>query len=390
VNDLWTEAGYVSLNKRGETLCGDRVEIAGGGENDITLVLADGLGSGVKANILATLTSKIVCTLAGGGMPIEECVSTVANTLPVCSVRQVAYSTFTLLRIEDNRMAHIVQFDNPATIVLRGGEPLPYATTTRVIAGKTIWESAFPVACGDVFICLSDGAEYAGTGRALNFGWSREAIMRFASANYLPQNAAKSMAGLIADECDRLYGGEPGDDTTVAVLRVLRRHSVNLVVGPPANPAQDTAMMNLFFSKEGAKVVCGGTTSRLASAYLGRPLVPTLAYPDPDVPPVSALEGVDLVTEGVVTLSKVLAYAQDFLDSARLAQQWAVGRDGASMVARELFENATDIHFFVGRAINPAHQNPDLPITFGVKQQLIQSLASCLERMGKHIRLSHF
>ena len=108
------------------------------------------------------------------------------------------------------------------------------------------------------------------------------------------------------------------------------------------------------------------------------------------MPPTSAIEGVDLVTEGVVTLSKVLGYAHDFLDSARLAQQWAVGRDGASQIARELFENATDIHFFVGRAINPAHQNPDLPITFGVKQQLIQNLASCLERMGKHIRLSYF
>lgn len=390
VNDLWTEAGYVSLNKRGETLCGDRVEIAGGGERDVTMVLADGLGSGVKANILATLTSKIVCTLADGGMPIEEWVSTVASTLPVCSVRQVAYSTFTLVRIVDNRMAHIVQFDNPATIVLREGEPLAYPTTTRTVAGKTIWESAFPVQCGDVFICLSDGAEYAGTGRTLNFGWSREAIAQFASANYLPQNAAKSTAGLIADECNRLYGGEPGDDTTVAVLRVRRRHSVNLVVGPPADPAQDMTMMNLFFSKDGAKVVCGGTTGRLAADYLGKPLVPTLDYPDPEVPPVSTIEGVDLVTEGVVTLSKVLGYARDYLDSARLAQSWATGGDGASQIARELFENATDIHFFVGRAINPAHQNPDLPITFGVKQQLIQSLADCLERMGKHIRLSYF
>lgn len=390
MNDLWTETGYVSLNKQGETLCGDRVETAGGGEFDVTLVLADGLGSGVKANILATLTSKIVCTLADGGMPIEECVSTIANTLPVCSVRQIAYSTFTLLRVTENRMAHIVQFDNPATIVLREGAAFDYPTATRVISGKTVWESSFPVHCGDVFICLSDGAEYAGVGRALNFGWTRDAIARFASANFLPENAAKSTAGLIADECNRLYGGMPGDDTTVAVLRVRRRHSVNLAVGPPAAKTQDKTMMNLFFAKESAKIVCGGTTSRLAADYLNQPMLPSLAYPDPDVPPTSAIKGIDLVTEGVVTLSKVLTYAKDYLDSARLAQTWAVGKDGASLIAKELFENATDIHFFVGLAINPAHQNPDLPITFGVKQQLIQSLASCLEKMGKHIRLSYF
>lgn len=390
MNDLWTEAGFVSLNKHGETLCGDRVEIAGGGENDITLVLADGLGSGVKANILATLTSKIACTLLSGGMPIEECVSTIASTLPVCSVRQLAYSTFTILRVTENRMAQIIQFDNPATIVLRNGEPMDYPTVTRVIAGKSIWESSFPVECGDVLIAMSDGAEYAGVGNTFNFGWTRDRIAQFASANYLPQNSAKSTAGLVAEECGRLYGDNPGDDTTIAVLRVRRRHPVNLVVGPPADKTQDMKMMNLFFAKEGAKIVCGGTTSHLAADYLHRQLVPSLDYPDPDVPPTSTIEGVDLVTEGVVTLSKVLTYARDFLDNAKLAPDWAVGKDGASQIARELFENATDINFFVGLAINPAHQNPDLPITFGVKQQLIQSLAECLKQMGKHIRLSYF
>ena len=149
-------------------------------------------------------------------------------------------------------------------------------------------------------------------------------------------------------------------------------------------------MMNLFFAKEGVKIVCGGTTSHLAAAYLHRDLVASLNYPDPDVPPISQIEGVDLVTEGVVTLSKVLTYAKDFLGSAKLAPGWAVSSDGASLIAKELFETATDINFFVGLAINPAHQNPDLPITFGVKQQLIQSLAECLEKMGKHIRLSYF
>ena len=390
MNDLWTEAGYVSLNKHGETLCGDRVEISGGGENDLTLGRADGVGSGVKANILATLTSKIVCTLVGGGMPIEECVSTIASTLPVCSERQVAYSTFTILRVTDNRMATIIQFDNPATIVLRHGEEYKYPTTTRVIAGKTIWESTFPVECDDVLIAMSDGAEYAGVGQSLNFGWTRDSIAEYASAIYLPENSAKSTAGMIADECNRLYEGKPGDDTTLAVVRMRRRHPVNLVVGPPASKDQDMKMMNLFFAKEGTKIVCGGTTSSLAASYLHRPLIPSLDYPDPDVPPTSAIEGVDLVTEGVVTLSKVLTYARDFLDSAKLAPDWATGKDGASLIAKELFENATDINFFVGRAINPAHQNPDLPITFGIKQQLIQNLADCLEKRGKHIRLSYF
>lgn len=390
MNDLWTEVGYVSLNKKGESLCGDRVELHGGGDEDLILVLADGLGSGVKANILATLTSKILCTMIAGGIPLEECVSTIADTLPVCSVRQVAYSTFTVIHITNNDTAHIIQFDNPATIVLRGGAQFNYPKTTRQISGKTIWESTFPIQKDDVLIAMSDGAEFAGVGISLNFGWTRDKIADFAECNYLPDNSAKSTAGLIADECNRLYENAPGDDTTIAAVRVRSRHTVNLVVGPPANKDDDTRMMNLFFSKQGTSIVCGGTTSNVVSRYLNKPIIASLDYSDPEIPPISQIEGVDLVTEGVITLSKVLTYAQDFLAAAKLAPDWAVKKDGASLIAKELFENATDINFFVGRAINPAHQNPNLPITFAIKQQLIQNLADCLKQMGKHIRVSYF
>lgn len=391
MNNLWTETGYVSLNKTSEQLCGDRVEVTGGGEaNHTTLVLADGLGSGVKANILSTLTSKILCTMISGGMPIESCVETIAETLPVCSVRKVAYSTFSIISVTDNEIAELIQFDNPEIIVLRGGVRYDYPMTTRQIAGKTIHESRFPVEENDVFIAMSDGATYAGVGHALNHGWQRENIIDFAEANYLPGNSAKYIAGNIVDECNRLYEGEPGDDTTVAVVRIRARHPVNLMIGPPSTKDQDIKMMNLFFAKQGEKIICGGTTATIASRYLHRELKPTLDYPDPEIPPISQLDGVDLVTEGVVTISRVLKYAEDFLNGTDLSASWSTRRDGASLIARELFEKATDINFFVGRAINPAHQNPDLPITFGIKIQLIENLAKCLEKMGKQIKVSYF
>ena len=390
MNDLWIETGWISLNHVGETLCGDKVEVFGGGDEDLTLVLADGLGSGVTANILSTLTSKILCTMISGGIPLEECVRTIASTLPVCSVRQVAYSTFTILQIQNNETAHIIQFDNPATIVLRKGEVFDYPRTTRVIAGKTIWESTFPIQVDDVFIAMSDGAEWAGVGMTMNFGWTRDSIAEYAMANYLPENSAKFTAGLIIDECNRLYGGRPGDDTTIAVAHVRNRHTVNLMVGPPENKEDDERVLNLFFGKSGSKIVCGGTTSNVVSRYLNQPIITSLDYFDPEIPPICQIKGVDLTTEGVITLSKVLAYAEDFVDQAHLAPVWSTRRDGASLIARELFENATDVNFFVGRAINPAHQNPNLPITFAIKQQLITSLADCLRKMGKHIRLSYY
>ena len=391
MDKLCTDTGYVSLNKKGEQLCGDRVEIIARNDNSLTLVLADGLGSGVKANILSTLTSKILSTMIENGMPIEECVDTIVKTLPVCSVRKVAYSTFTIIHVEENTTATLIQFDNPNVILLRGGKHWDYPITSRVIEGKTILESKFPLQLNDMMIAMSDGAIWAGVGQSMNFGWQRDNVVEFAERMYEDTLSAKMMAALIVDECNRLYAGEPGDDTTVAAVRVRERKPVNLMIGPPADPADVGKMMALFFAKEGKKIVCGGTTSKLAANYLHEDVVTSLDYgTDPDIPPTATIKGVDLVTEGVITLSRVVEYANVFLNNSDLANLWSLQTDGASRIAQYLFEYATDISFFVGRAINPAHQNPDLPITFGIKIQLVKQLSEALEKMGKRVSVSYF
>ena len=391
MDKLCTDTGYVSLNKKGEQLCGDRVEIIARNDNSLTLVLADGLGSGVKANILSTLTSKILSTMIENGMPIEECVDTIVKTLPVCSVRKVAYSTFTIIHVEENTTATLIQFDNPNVILLRGGKHWDYPTTSRVIEGKTILESKFPLQLNDMMIAMSDGAIWAGVGQSMNFGWQRDNVVEFAERMYEDTLSAKMMAALIVDECNRLYAGEPGDDTTVAAVRVRERKPVNLMIGPPADPADVGKMMALFFAKEGKKIVCGGTTSKLAANYLHEDVVTSLDYgTDPDIPPTATIKGVDLVTEGVITLSRVVEYANVFLNNSDLANLWSLQTDGASRIAQYLFEYATDISFFEGRAINPAHQNPDLPITFGIKIQLVKQLSEALEKMGKRVSVSYF
>lgn len=390
MNNLCTDIGYSSINKKGEQLCGDHVEVVEQSENGLVLVLADGLGSGVKACILSTLTSKIISTMMANDLSIEECVSTIAATLPVCEKRGVAYSTFTIIRITDNSEAEIIQYDNPHVVMLRGGENYEYPRTSMEIGGKTIYKSKLTLEKNDVFIAMSDGAIYAGVGKTMNFGWQRDNIVDFMVGNYDRKMSAKGIAQLLLDQCNELYGGEPGDDTTIASVKIRQRISMSLMIGPPSNPQDLKKMHTLFFAKEGKHIICGGTTSKLAAEYLGKPVVPCLDYFDPDIPPIAKIEGVDLVTEGVVTMTKVLEYADEYLNGTISINDLSMRKDGASRAAHMLFEEATDISFYVGRAINPAHQNPALPINFNVKMRLIDEISKKLKEMGKNINVSYF
>jgi hypothetical protein len=196
---------------------------------------------------------------------------------------------------------------------------------------------------------------------------------------------------MLINKCYSLYGGEPGDDTTVCTVKIRLRMPVNMLIGPPEDPKDLNKMMNLFFSKEGKHIISGGTTSHLAAEFLKQKLDASIppSRSDPDIPPISRIEGVDLVTEGVITLQKVAEYARDFTGNNENYTDWTGGDDGASLISQLLFEEATDINFFVGRAVNH-DQNEDARISFALKMKLIEELAAYLKTMGKQIKISYF
>ncbi len=390
MNNLCADIGWKSINHEGEQLCGDHIDIVEQNENSTVIVLADGLGSGVKASILSTLTSKIISTMMAEGLSLEECVSTIAATLPICSVRGVAYSTFTIIHLINNETAELIQYDNPHVILLRDSKNYDYPKNELNINGKQIYKSVISLQENDIFIAMSDGCPHAGIGLAYNFGWKREDIIDFMETVSDLGYTAKTLSTMLIDECDKQYGHHPGDDATACVVRIRKREPMNLLFGPPRHRDDCDRMMSLFFSKEGKHIVCGGTTSSIAAKYLGKPLRASLNFVQSDVPPIAEIEGVDLVTEGVITINKVIEYAKDALDKNELYDQWSIKQDGASKICRLLFEEATDINFYVGRAVNPAHQNPDLPINFNIKMNLVEELCSCLKQMGKRIKVSYF
>ena len=201
---------------------------------------------------------------------------------------------------------------------------------------------------------------------------------------------SKTLCSAFIEEHNKHFGEDIENSATVCIIRIRKRVPMNMLFGPPANRDDCNRMMSLFFSKKGKHIVCGGTTASIAAQFLGKKLVPSIEFEDEEIPPTATIEGVDLVTEGVITVNKVLTYAKDYVAENKLYDEWSFKRDAASMISRLLFEEATDINFYVGRAVNPAHQNPSLPITFSIKMNLVTELSDCLKKMGKRIKVCYF
>ncbi len=381
---LCVDFGRISLNKKKETICGDYYTIVEN-EKDHVLVLSDGLGSGVKANILATLTAKMLSTMIAKNVSLEESVTAIAKTLPICSVRQMAYATFTVLNIKD-RKAHLSQFDNPDAIVIRNGKIYEYPIAVCEVDDKVIHQSEFPLQEEDMLILMSDGVTNAGMGKTTYGGWGREDVVKFCQRKYKKGMCAQEMAGYLASASVDLNLNETDDDITVLVLRIRRKQTVNLMIGPPRHTRDDEQYLKTFFESDGMHVICGGTTARFAAKYLGRELTTVPDSAHNDVPSRSAIKGVDLVTEGLWTLEKLLEYCDECLEDGLSYNQIRRQKDAASLLGTLLFERATDINVFYGNAINPDHEM--LNISTERKEQNVEMLIEHLKNAGKNVHIS--
>lgn len=386
------DVAWKSLNKDQEELCGDQVEVLKTDDSDI-VILADGMGSGVKANILATLTSKILGTMLHEGAALEDCVETVARTLPVCKVRKAAYATFSILQIFHSGEACLVEFDNPSCVFIRDGKIINYPYEIREIGGKKIHEYRFTVKKNDCFVLMSDGVIYAGAGAILDLqGWTWEAMSEYTLKCTKQTLSASRLAVMLSDACSELYEGKPGDDTTVAVARVIERRIVNIFTGPPAKKEDDERLMHDFMNAEGKKVVAGGTSANIAARVLGKEIVTKVDTRNPDVPPMAVIDGIDLVTEGVLTLGRSLKllkkYVRDEFDAEFFDELDA--DNGASRLAKLLIEECTELNLFVGTAVNAAHKETELNFDLSMRQNLVEQLIRTAEEMGKTVKVSYY
>lgn len=391
-NNFSLEISHKSLCKHGEELCGDTLDIIKTDVSDI-IVLSDGMGSGVKANILSTLTSKILGTMLRQGAKIEDCVDTIAKTLPVCSTRHVAYSTFTILQIFGDGKAYLVEYDNPGCVLIRKGQIFNIPYSIREIEGKKIREYRFNVEMDDYFVLMSDGVVHAGVGHMMNFGWgwqnTAEYICRACQDKYL---SAPRLTSMVCKICDDLYMNAPGDDTTVAVARIVLRKCVNIFTGPPTSYDDDATVIRDLMTSPGKKIVCGGTSANIASRILNKKIIASINYTDPEIPPPATIEGLDLVTEGVLTLNRCVTMLEQYNkgDMSAVFFESLDADNAAAMLAKILIEDCTHLNLFVGKAMNAAHQNVGLPFDLSIRQRLVDNIKSQCENMGKSVTVKYY
>lgn len=381
---IYIDTEWASLAKSGEELCGDHVEVVRTPEA-VVAVLADGLGSGVKANILATLTAKIIATMVKNGATLEETIETVFNTLPVCQKRNLAYSTFTIIRIGRDGQGYVAEFDNPALIFIRAGKLFSPPWSEREIAGRKIRESRFQVVPGDVLVTVSDGVIHAGIGGVLNLGWRWEEVSAYVERLVHLHPDAQTLSKWLITACGQLYASQPGDDTTALVLKIRTPRTLTVAVGPPQNKADDAKVAQIIRDELGSKVICGGTTGSIIAREWGSDIKVDLKNLDPEIPPYGRLQGVDLVTEGIITLSKTLEALKDEETRKNFS-----GRKNAVSLLAQIFLESDSIKFLVGKALNPAHQNPDLPLNLALKMQVVKEIAETLEEKGKKVEMLYF
>lgn len=378
----------LSINKYGEELCGDQIEILDT-KNGKIMVLSDGLGSGVKANILATLTSKIAVTMLREEATLEDTLETILATLPVCSVRKLSYSTFTILQINEKGEVSIVEFDNPSFFLFKNGEIKLPNKKKREIHGKVLYESKFNMVPGDYLTIISDGIVHAGVGRLLNLGWQWENISSYIKSLSLKKEGAGIISHKLIGHTQILYDFKPGDDASVLTITLKEKQTLNIFTGPPKNPSQDRLYFEEYKKAFGLKVVSGGTTANIISSFLEVPLIVDLSDINSKLPPIANMEGADLVTEGILTLSEVLFLLKEYVQGSRSIE--LINRlreeDAASRLVKLILNEATEIKIWHGNAVNPAHQGGAFTYNYTYKVSLINELKDALEALGRKVSI---
>ncbi len=378
-NSHFVEIGSFQSNKHKQLVCGDTILTRKSAEgNRFVAVLSDGLGSGVKANVLSTMTASMGLNFVLRREPIHRAAQTIMNTLPVDSVRNISYSTFTIADLYRDGDISLVEYDNPKAFIIRNGQAivLPREKVEVENSGKrSLFSSRFTMQKGDRIVITSDGVSQSGMGtKQMPFGWGETGVMKFVEETITgkPNVSARDLARIIVKRAELNDIGKLTDDTSCLVIYLREPRRLLVCTGPPFAESKDKYLAEVVKKFQGKKIVCGGTTSNILSRELQRDIHVDLKTVTKGLPPVSGMEGIDLMTEGIITMGALVEFLEKGMPNDLTGK-------GPAFEMFKLMLESDWIDFVVGTKINIAHQDPSLPVELEIRRNVVKKIAYLLE-----------
>lgn len=377
----FVEIDHTHVNKKSQLLCGDTfMSKKLKSDKRILSILSDGLGSGVKANVLSTMTATMALNYMSNDYDLKKTAKAIMQTLPVCSVRKISYATFSIADIDHDGHVKLIEYGNPPALIFRGNKQL-FPERQEFELSKTdqlhdkMYFSQFKAELNDRIILMSDGITQSGLGpRRYPFGWGEKNVGAYVG-DILSKHtsvSARYLSRLIADKALENDNGTPFDDITCGVISFREPRELLLISGPPIYRENDKEMGRLFSEFKGKKVICGGTTANIISRETDKKITVDLNIFDKEIPTISMMEGADLITEGSITLGKVVEILENEINPETLP------RHGAALLV-DMLLNSDKIHFLIGTKINEAHQDPNVPVQLEIRRNLIKQIIRLLE-----------
>ncbi len=348
-------------------------------EGRVVSVLSDGLGSGVKASVLATMTATMALKFAASAMDIRRSAEIIMDTLPICSVRKISYSTFTVVDMASTGETRIIEHGNPPFLLVRPkGQLIAEKTEVRPKRwqDRVISFSTFDVQIEDRIIFFSDGITQAGMGEYRTpLGWGLQNVDQFIreKIDRYPFISARELSRLVVAKAVEVDGLSAKDDITCGVVYFRSPRQLLVMTGAPFNRAHDHDLAKMAERTTGRKVICGGTTANIIARLLNRAIQIDMRHPlDPKVPPSARMEGFELVTEGTLTLGEVLRLLEEGFVPEEM-------RPNAAVRLAAMLLDSDIVKFAVGTRINEAHQDPNIPVELDLRRNIVKRIAQLLE-----------
>lgn len=373
------EVSHYNLHKSNEVVAGDTFLVNRTLDERLVATLADGMGSGVKANVLSQLTACMSQKFMMANVDTIHAAQTIMETLPVCSKRKLSYSTLTSLNISPEGFVKLLEYDNPDLLWLRDGEfierekSLAHITTEHT--RNKIYYSELQLEFGDRLVAYSDGVTQAGIGgRKFPLGWREDNVKSYIKSVLEEQGdiSGKDLSRRIVEEACSIDESIAKDDITCAVVYFRKAKNTLLLTGPPSKREKCPHLVESYKKFDGVKIVAGGTTSQIISEGVSEELTVDMGDINSTIPPRAIMKSADLVTEGMLTINKVIKILENE-ETSNL-----IDTNAAYRMAEILLES-DNIYILMGTAINEAHQNPNMPVEMGLRRISINKLAEILE-----------